>query len=110
MREHEARMFGNRLALEEDVLRYNARLDDNILLTCMKPHMRIEFDDGSRITWVLMETYHDQIKIAGLQFTQVMFDISFPHDCLSYALSRVRGRPSTAPHAMHRNPAAVKSD
>jgi hypothetical protein len=92
MREHEARMFGNMLALEDDILRFTARADVNVLLKCMKPHMQMEFDDGSRITWVLMETYQDQNKIAGLQFTQVMFDISFPHDCLSYALSRVRGR------------------
>uniref|UniRef100_A0AAU6VYD6 Uncharacterized protein n=2 Tax=unclassified bacterial viruses TaxID=12333 RepID=A0AAU6VYD6_9VIRU len=92
MKEHEARMFGNILALEDDLLRFTARADVRVLLTCMRPHMRMEFEDGSEITWILMETYHDQNKIAGLEFTQMMFDISFPHDCLSYALSRVRGR------------------
>lgn len=92
MKEHEARMFGNMVELEADILRFSARVDIHTLLRCLKPHMQMEFDDGSRITWVLMETYKDQNKIAGLEFTQVMFDISFPHDCLSYALSRVRGR------------------
>lgn len=89
--EHEGRLFGCQTQLENDVLRYNSRLDDSILLHAMKPHMRMEFYDGSKITWVLMENHHDQIKIAGIEFSQIMFDLSFPRDCLSYALSRLRG-------------------
>jgi hypothetical protein len=88
--EHEGRLFGCQTQLENDVLRYNSRLDYLVLLDAMQPHMRMVFEDGSKITWVLMETHKDQMKIAGLEFSQMTFDVSFPRDCLSYALSRLR--------------------
>lgn len=88
--EHEGRLFGCQTQLENDVLRYSERLDVGILLKAMRPSMQMVFEDGSKITWVLMETHKDQMKIAGLEFSQIMFDLSFPRDCLSYALSRLR--------------------
>ena len=91
MREHEARFFGNQLMLEDDVLRYADRLDVGVLITAMKPHMRMVFKDGSKISWILIESSKDLQKIGGLEFSQVMFDLTFPPDCLSMCLSRLRG-------------------
>lgn len=93
--EYEGRLFGNLVALEEDVLRYNERLDDIILLGAIRPaisregYQRMQFTDG-KIAWVLIEDHKDFQKIMGMEFSQMMFDVSFPHDCLSYCLSRLR--------------------
>jgi hypothetical protein len=89
--------------LQNDVLRYNARLDDNNLLNAIKPHMRMEFDDG-RISWHLIEKYEDVWRVSGMEFTSVTFDLSLNKllswegdnkefkDVVFYVMSRVRGR------------------
>lgn len=87
--EHEGRLFGNFVALQDDVLRYNARLDNELLRVCIKPHQRMHFEDG-KIMWVLVQNIEDAYKIAGMEFSQMMFDVSFPHECLTYCLSRLR--------------------
>lgn len=101
--EREGRFFGSFEELQNDVLRYNARLDDSILLNAMKPHQRMHFDDG-RISWHLIEKYEDVWKVSGLEFTQVTFDLSLSKllswegdnkefkDVVFYVMSRVRGR------------------
>lgn len=102
-KEREGRFFGTIEELEKDILRYHARLDDNILLSCVKPHQRMHFDDG-RISWHLIEKYQDVWDVSGLEFTQVVFDLSLHKllgqqgdhkefkDVVFYIMTRVRGR------------------
>lgn len=101
--EREGRFFGTIEELQNDVLRYHARLDDSILLNALKPHMRMDFDDG-RISWHLIEKYEDVYQIAGLEFTSVSFDLSLSKllswngdnedfkRVVFYVMTRVRGR------------------
>jgi hypothetical protein len=84
--EHEGRLFGNMEELEKDVVRY---LDIAESFDYIKPRMTMDFGTH-KVQWVLIESHHDFQKIMGLQFSQIMFDVSFPHDCLSYCLSRLR--------------------
>lgn len=88
--EHEGRMFGSQIQLEDDFQRYASRLDLYSLLANSTPHMRMTFTDGSKITWILIKSYEDFHKLGGYEFSQMMFDLSFPHDCLSMCLSRLR--------------------
>lgn len=95
--EREGRFFGTMEELSNDVLRYNARLDDNILLQAVKPHMRMQFGDD-RISWHLIEKYEDVWKVSGMEFSQVTLDVSLYQeatqtrflDIVHYIMSRVR--------------------
>jgi hypothetical protein len=87
--EHEGRLFGGMEELEKDVLRYQSRMSIAQSIVYMKPRMIMDFGTH-KVQWVLIESHHDFQKIMGLQFSQMMFDVSFPHDCLSYCLSRLR--------------------
>lgn len=101
--EREGRFFGTMEELQNDVLRYHARLDDSILSNALKPHMRMDFEDG-RINWFLIDRYEDVWKVAGMEFTSVSFDLSLNKlltfegenkefkDVVFYVMSRVRGR------------------
>lgn len=88
-KEIEGRLFGSSAELQEDVLRYHDRMSIAQIVEVVKPNMTMDFGTH-KVMWVLMESYKDQMKISGIQFSQIMIDASFPYDCLSYALSRVR--------------------
>ncbi len=93
--EREARLFGCIKELENDVLRYVARIGVIRATEAMKPHKVMQWDDG-KVYWILIEDYQDINQIAGLEFSQVMFDLSFPHDydCVRYCMTRLRGQRS----------------
>ncbi|QNO00297.1 hypothetical protein QGX21_gp002 [Pseudomonas phage phiPsa315] len=103
MSEHEGRFFGSREELENDVLRYNARLDYMILLDAIKPHQRMVFEGLSgqdKITWHLIEKYEDVWQVAGYEFSTVALDVSLAlhldpsqdefKRTIQYIMSRVR--------------------
>lgn len=102
MSEHEGRFFGSREELENDVLRHNARLGDNILLNAIKPHQRMIFDGvygQDKITWHLIEKYEDVWQVAGYEFSTVALDVSLSlhlgladefKRTVQYIMSRVR--------------------
>jgi hypothetical protein len=94
--EREGRLFGSMHELENDVLRYQERMSVAQLLGVMKPHLTMDFGTH-KVQWVLIESHKDFQKIMGIEFSQMMFDVSFPHDCLSYCLSRLRS-PSRSAH------------
>lgn len=88
--EYEGRMFGNLEELVNDALRYQERMCTDKILEVLKPHILMDFGTH-KVKWVLITSLHDvHMKTAGMQFSQIMFDQSFPHDCLSYCLSRLR--------------------
>lgn len=88
-KEHEGRFFGSFEELCADVLRYQERMSIAQAIDVMKPHMRMDFGTH-KISWVHIKDHHDFQKIMGHEYSQMAFDVSFPHDCLSYCLSRLR--------------------
>lgn len=89
--EHEGRFFGNMAQLNLDVKRFDSRIDISQIITSNRKSQTVTFDSG-KISWILMRDYKDQMTISGMAFTQITFDLSFPVDCVSYCLSKVRGR------------------